>query len=1445
MQMKIPTSLYNRILRKKLFVSAAAVLVSAAAAGSCVLPAPIHAEQTYCGKTEHHHSAECTPAPEETAPESVETADQDHTHSDDCYEEQLICQNQDPEHVHTEECYQKVLTCPIPESQPAAETVEEQPVQEPCPLEEHTHTLECYADPNADKETESVWMRSIPQRKEKETFKEYLVQVAKSQIGYTESRKNYIVENSLVKFYSRFGQWAQNPYANAALAYIPFVLHYGQAAAIPAVWNQDWNELYQSLSEQQIPVCGSDYNPEPGDVVFFEDTADPNNPDQVICSYVGIVTSLEPFRTAAVGEDGTVREFTLIDSDYTVTGYLEVTPADPADEPEEKGPEEDRTDDEKDSEIIEPEELPKTEDQPEKAGEIQLPVNTEYLEYYETDSYRIPKKIRISLENYKFDITLNEEDIKESLKSGDLKKLIEKTESASEKDSKSEEADHLQKEAPEAEKEAVQEKDPAEPQDPDEVLTDEKKAAEDSKDPAKETEKKAEDTDQPEIPADSEEESSQEAEKTDSETGQPAAADPSEEGENKPEEKTEPEISEEKTKKPVLVLPILDSANLTEQKVKDFADAVKKKIQELDRKKDEEASEDRDEKMILDQEFNIGRPSYESAFDKETSEQENEEPAKENSSQTSEKASDSEDNSSKTEEIEDSAESEKVNAKEADSDESVSDESRDSDLQVFELKYQDPKAENETIDVQDIRYSAAVTPETEYLQELIPAENLPVEVNKSADISFFGDQAQNGLAVDSSEYASSEENKTLEIRDAEGSLLAADARSAVYPSFTVSYYLEYDEPVTGSNGSLDIMETSMGHLPVNGTTNPTGATDKFVLDQNGRYYTIRTAKKYVKSYADRQFNYREAPNKDYWDILRANSRFNLSGIQINGQPDINKAYNPNTVHFTNKAETAASRPNYIQLKDGDQIILFYDETQGNNTISGTFYDYDETDNRSRATATVFGQNRTNSNGSYQNTGTTYGINSNDHYTNSSSTGMVSGKLGFGNANSGTNLQRIVWNRNGNNQLNQYNNNSYKGCTFGIANTTTSDVNRLQYSAGIVAPDLFNGDINAKSSSSWKIAPGTLGSGKFQYDGNLTFTRAGDTYTLSAVSVNNYAETNLHQFIHPVSESGEVYTNIFTNDFWPMDQIYNADPHTGGTKRIQWLGFGKEAQKSGNFPNSDDGIPHNNLFGLRYQVKFSLDSDYMGPLQYTFFGDDDMWVYLDNQLVVDIGGVHSSVGQRVNLDTYLRNSDGSLKDGEHTLSFYYTERGLSGSTCFMQFTLPSVGEITPDYRSGNLRIEKQSDGVPADETFHFRLDLKNSPDDYSYTIYDQNDKVVQTDLVTSDGADIHLKAGQHAIVYYLPIGTEFTVTEKSDTPDGKLGYKVSTSSDGGKTYQEGNSVSGTISDGVTLSYIFKNEWVSMPATGQSGITRFAAVGIAAVIVSSAGIYSQDKKRKNQK
>ena len=179
---------------------------------------------------------------------------------------------------------------------------------------------------------------------------------------------------------------------------------------------------------------------------------------------------------------------------------------------------------------------------------------------------------------------------------------------------------------------------------------------------------------------------------------------------------------------------------------------------------------------------------------------------------------------------------------------------------------------------------------------------------------------------------------------------------------------------------------------------------------------------------------------------------------------------------------------------------------------------------------------------------------------------------------------------------------------------------------------------------------------------------GDTHTLTAASVAGLGSIDrLDKFFNPSPSASTTHTHIYTNDFWPLDAAKEKkDPLFGSySNPIYYQGFKSDDGVNGSnwvdestaLPVSDDGQAHNSFFGMQYAVEFTLTPDYIGPLEYTFFGDDDMWVFLDNTLVCDIGGVHSSVGEYVDLWDYL-SQEGRTETEKHTLTVFYTERGAS-------------------------------------------------------------------------------------------------------------------------------------------------------------------------------------------
>ena len=326
---------------------------------------------------------------------------------------------------------------------------------------------------------------------------------------------------------------------------------------------------------------------------------------------------------------------------------------------------------------------------------------------------------------------------------------------------------------------------------------------------------------------------------------------------------------------------------------------------------------------------------------------------------------------------------------------------------------------------------------------------------------------------------------------------------------------------------------------------------------------------------------------------------------------------------------------------------------------------------------------------------------------------------------------------------------------------------------------------------------------------------GDTYTLSAATVGGVGTINDLQYLFNPSPNGTTtYSSIFTNDFWPLDGAANGTDPLFGKDTPDFYGYDADAQgkdtsktnvwkeTAGRLPGSDDGNNHNCFFGMQYAVKFTLTADYVGPLEYYFFGDDDMWVFLDDKLVCDIGGVHSSVGEYVNLWDYLR-KDGRTESETHTLTFFYTGRGASGSTCYMNFTLPSVSGVNIEQKTSDLEVRKQVVGQDeSNREFEFNIRFYDQTgnevlDDYAYTKYDKDGKEIDSNLVVHTGDKFTLKDGQYVRIRYLPFGLRYTITEVPQD-----GYTVSSTING--VVGQGNTATGSIlNTGQMNTVLFTN------------------------------------------
>ena len=155
-------------------------------------------------------------------------------------------------------------------------------------------------------------------------------------------------------------------------------------------------------------------------------------------------------------------------------------------------------------------------------------------------------------------------------------------------------------------------------------------------------------------------------------------------------------------------------------------------------------------------------------------------------------------------------------------------------------------------------------------------------------------------------------------------------------------------------------------------------------------------------------------------------------------------------------------------------------------------------------------------------------------------------------------------------------------------------------------------------------------------------------------------------------AGKEYTNAVCRDidlvldeegFWLADISENNED--GGFFPIDNLEFLDSAKTVRN-PKFDwdeqltkNGKKHNYSFAMKISAQFK----YIKGQYFEFRGDDDVWVFINNRLVVDIGGCHNPVERAVDLDTL-----GLIEGREYPFHIFFSERNANGSNFKMRTSI---------------------------------------------------------------------------------------------------------------------------------------------------------------------------------
>lgn len=247
--------------------------------------------------------------------------------------------------------------------------------------------------------------------------------------------------------------------------------------------------------------------------------------------------------------------------------------------------------------------------------------------------------------------------------------------------------------------------------------------------------------------------------------------------------------------------------------------------------------------------------------------------------------------------------------------------------------------------------------------------------------------------------------------------------------------------------------------------------------------------------------------------------------------------------------------------------------------------------------------------------------------------------------------------------------------------------------------------------------------------------------------------------------------------------YSASPQTitdlsaqGKSDKASWLPFDNGTSATMNAATYHFGMQAVIPFSMTANGKMNAADEESADIKFDFSGDDDVWVFVDGKLVLDIGGIHNEMAGTMNFATNEwkvlkstdNNSNGTVGDmndqkmtgklfntdsekgvlgtdretfaatTSHTLTVFYLERGAGASNCKIRFNLPmedsvSVKKLVSDKDSEGSAISADTQEAINNHEFAFKLFKNDQPlANTNYIILDESNQPIGTATTASDG-----------------------------------------------------------------------------------------------------------------